>query len=159
MTTPAVPTTAALRDTIVAQIAGSISQTIPLLPKAFTRVLAAVLAAAIVIVYKYASWQFLQLFVAHATDKETEINGKKIRPLVEWGRLDWGRGSESGDARRDARCRDGSEPDGQPRGGAAAGSHRDAIHLLGRRRSATQRDDGAGHDRSCVVTEQRRRLR
>jgi uncharacterized phage protein gp47/JayE len=87
VTTPAVPTTAALRDTIVAQLSGSISQSVPLLPKAFTRVLAAVLAAAIVIVYKYAGWIFLQLFVAHATDKETEISGKKVRPLVEWGRL------------------------------------------------------------------------
>lgn len=82
-----VPTTQTLSDTIVAQLESSFGQNIPLLPKSFSRVLAKVLAAAIVIVYKYAGFIFLQMFVAYATMRETEINGKKIRPLVEWGRL------------------------------------------------------------------------
>lgn len=81
-----VPTTQELSGTIVAQLEGSLSQTIPLLPKAFSRVLAKVLAGGVVIVYRYAGFSFLQMFVAHATIRETEINGKLVRPLVEHGR-------------------------------------------------------------------------
>lgn len=81
------PTTQALSDTIIAQLESSFGQNIPLLPKSFSRVLAKVTAAAIVIVYKYAGWILLQMFVAYATMRETEVNGKKIKPLVEWGRL------------------------------------------------------------------------
>jgi len=82
-----VPTTASIADTIVSQIEAELSQTVPLLPKAFVRVLAKVLAGVVVLLYKYAGFIFLQIFVAHATMAETTINGKKIRPLVEWGRL------------------------------------------------------------------------
>lgn len=81
------PTTRAISDQIVAQIAAAISQSIPLLPKTFSRVLAWALAGAVVLVYKYAGFIFLQLFVAHASLDETTINGKKVRPLIEWGRL------------------------------------------------------------------------
>src|SRR5690242_16266836 len=84
---PATPTTRAIRDNIVAQLEASLSQTIPLLAKAFAPVLAWALAGAIVITYKYAGFIFLQLFVAHASAEETIVNGKKIRPLIEWGRL------------------------------------------------------------------------
>lgn len=72
---------------IVAQLEGSLSQSIPLLPKAFTRVLAKVLAGVYVLLYKYGGFIFLQLFVAHASAKEVTINGKRVKPLVEWGRL------------------------------------------------------------------------
>lgn len=81
------PTTRQLSDQIVGQLQASLAQTIPLLPKAFARVLAWVLAGAIVIVYKYAGFIFLQLFVAHASAEETTINGKKVVPLIEWGVL------------------------------------------------------------------------
>lgn len=81
------PTTQDLADNIVAQIQLAIGQTIPLLPKAFTRVLAKVLAGVVVLLYKYAGFIFLQLFVAYATNEETIINGRVIRPLTEWGRL------------------------------------------------------------------------
>lgn len=81
------PTTGEIASTIVAQLEGSLSQTIPLLPKSFSRVLAKVFAAVVVLLYKYAGFIFLQIFVAHATMSETVVNGKKIRPLVEWGRL------------------------------------------------------------------------
>lgn len=83
----ATPTTQALSDTIVAQIEASISQTVPLLPKAFIRVLAKVLAAAVVILYKYGGFIFLQIFVSSASMDVTTVNGKTIQPLVEWGRL------------------------------------------------------------------------
>jgi uncharacterized phage protein gp47/JayE len=82
-----VQTTQAIADNIVAQIEAEISQTVPLLPKAFVRVLAKALAGVFILLYKYAGFVFLQMFVAHATMAETTINGKKIRPLVEWGRL------------------------------------------------------------------------
>jgi len=83
----AIPTTSAVSATIVSQLEASLSQTIPLLPKAFSRVLAKVLAGVFVLLWKYAGFQFLQLFVAYASFQETEINGKLITPLIEWGRL------------------------------------------------------------------------
>lgn len=81
------PTTAEIADTILAQVEGSLSQTVPLLPKAVLRVLAKVLAGAYTLVYKYAGFIFLQMFVTHASMRETVINGRTVRPLVEWGRL------------------------------------------------------------------------
>jgi len=83
---PTTPTTQALSETIVNQLEATIAQEIPLLPKSWTRVLAKVLAGAIVLLWKYAGFIFLQMFIAHATMDETVINGKTIRPLVEWGR-------------------------------------------------------------------------
>jgi uncharacterized phage protein gp47/JayE len=81
------PTTGELASTIIAQLEGSLSQTIPLLPKSFSRVLAKVIAATVVLLYKYAGFIFLQIFVAHATLAETVVNGKKIVPLILWGEL------------------------------------------------------------------------
>lgn len=83
----AVPTTAEVNATILAQIEASISQTAPLLPKAFVRVLAKVLAGTFILVYRYSAFTFLQLFVSTASMRETVVNGRTIRPLVEWGRL------------------------------------------------------------------------
>lgn len=83
----ATPTTKDLSDGIVTQLQASLGQTIPILPKAFLRVLSVVLAGSMVLVYKYAGFIFLQLFPAYASMDETTVNGKKIRPLVEWGRL------------------------------------------------------------------------
>ncbi len=81
------PTTAELRDTIVGQIEASIGQTVPLLPKAFIRVLASTLAAVFITLYKYIGFIALQLFVRTASGSETTINGKQVTPLIEWGRL------------------------------------------------------------------------
>lgn len=80
-------TTQEVRDLILAGIEAKINASIPLLPKAFTRVLARVLGAVYVSLYKYAGFIFLQLFVSWATIDETVINGRVVRPLVEWGRL------------------------------------------------------------------------
>ncbi|HEX4473487.1 MAG TPA: baseplate J/gp47 family protein [Polyangiaceae bacterium] len=79
------PTTADLRDNIVAQLSASLSQTIPLLPKAFAYVLATVLAGVFILLYKYCGFIFLQMFVQYATDAEVMVNGKVVRPLVLWG--------------------------------------------------------------------------
>ena len=81
------PTTQQIASNIIGQLETAISQTIPLLPKAFSRVLAKVLAAVYVVLYKYAGFSLLQQFVSTAAFDETEVNGEVIRPLVEWGRL------------------------------------------------------------------------
>jgi uncharacterized phage protein gp47/JayE len=83
----ATPTTGELTENIVGQVESAIGEAVPLLPKAFARVFAKAWAAVLILVYKYAGFIFLQLFVAHATMRETTILGVKLRPLVEWGRL------------------------------------------------------------------------
>jgi hypothetical protein len=87
MATLVTPTTAQIAANIIVQLEASLSQTIPLLPKAFSRVLAKVLAGVFVTLYKYAGFSLLQQFVATATIEPTVVNGVVIRPLVEWGRL------------------------------------------------------------------------
>ena len=82
----AVPTTQDISDNIVAQLEGSLAQTIPLLPKAVLRVVAKVMAGVFILLWKYCGWIFLQQFPAFATMKETTINGTVVRPLVEHGR-------------------------------------------------------------------------
>jgi len=80
------PTTSELSDQIVAHLEASFSQTIPLLPKLFQRVLAKVLAGSLVLIYRYAGFTHLQQYVATASTEPTTVNGITIRPLVEWGR-------------------------------------------------------------------------
>jgi hypothetical protein len=74
-------------DLIIAQIEAELSQTIPLLPKAFIRVLAKALGGVYVLLYKYCGFMFLQMFVDSATNDVTTINGRKIRPLNAYGVL------------------------------------------------------------------------
>lgn len=81
------PTTAQVAANIIVQLEQALSQSIPLLPKAFSRVLARVLAGKFVTIYKFAGFSLLQQFVEHASMEPTEVNGEIIRPLVEWGRL------------------------------------------------------------------------
>lgn len=81
------PTTAQIAANIIVQLEAALSQSIPLLPRAFSRVLARVLAGVYVTLYKYAGFALLQQFVSTASMEETLINGKLVRPLVEWGRL------------------------------------------------------------------------
>lgn len=81
------PTTKEINDNIVAQLEASLNQTIPLLPKAFLRVLAKALAGVFVLLYKYAGFMFLQLFVRTASYADTEVNGVTVNPLREWGDL------------------------------------------------------------------------
>lgn len=81
------PTTSAISDNVIAQLELALSQTIPVLPKSFSRVLAKALAGVVVLLYKYAGFMLLQMFVEHATFESTAVNGVTIRPLVEWGRL------------------------------------------------------------------------
>ena len=87
MATLDTPTTAEINAAIIAQLEASLSQTIPLLPKAFNRVLSKALAAVFILLYKYAGFIFLQMFVSTATIEYVEILGQRISPLIEWGRL------------------------------------------------------------------------
>lgn len=81
------PTTEGISENIVSQISASLNQSIPMLPRSFVRVLAKALAGVVVLLYKYAGFVFLQLFVNTATLQRVEINGRNIRPLEEWGVL------------------------------------------------------------------------
>lgn len=81
------PTTDQINQQIISQLESSLGQTIPFLPKMFLRVLSWVLAGVFVLLYKYGGFIFLQIFVKYATLDATEINGRVIRPLLEWGRL------------------------------------------------------------------------
>lgn len=80
------PTTQETSDGIVAELEAKLSQDIPLLPKAFTRVLAKALAGALVLLYKYAGFILQQQFIRYASAKETIVNGQRLTPLVELGR-------------------------------------------------------------------------
>lgn len=81
------PTTQELSSSIVGSIEAQIGQSVPFLPKSFIRVLAKVLAATFITLYKYIGFIGLQLFVRTASGAATVINGKTITPLIEWGRL------------------------------------------------------------------------
>ena len=81
------PTVAEINDNIISQLQASLNQTIPLLPRSFSRVLAKALAGVFVIVYKYVGFAALQQFVQTATADQTQFNGITVQPLVFWGRL------------------------------------------------------------------------
>lgn len=87
MSAPQTPKTSDISANIVAQVSAQIAQTVPLMPKSFIRVLAKALAGLIVILYKYAGFIWLQMFVRTASDQDTTINGVVVNPLKEWGRL------------------------------------------------------------------------
>jgi uncharacterized phage protein gp47/JayE len=79
------PTTAEINAAIISQLEAALAQTIPLLPKAFNRVLSKALAGVFILLYKYAGFIFLQMFVSRATIEYVEILGQRISPLIEWG--------------------------------------------------------------------------
>lgn len=74
-----------INQQIISEIELNISQTVPLLPMAFVRVLAKAIAGAVVLIYKYTSFIFLQLFVATASSRPTTIAGTTLTPLIEHG--------------------------------------------------------------------------
>jgi len=81
------PTTQEINELIILQLEASLNQTIPLLPKAFNRVLAKALAAVVITLYKFGGWIFLQMFVSTATFEIVKILGFSVSPLIEWGKL------------------------------------------------------------------------
>lgn len=81
------PTTKQISDNIIAQLEAAFGQTVPLFAKAFIRVLSTVLGGVFVLLYKYAGFIFLQMFVQTASAKDTTVLGELINPLKFWGRL------------------------------------------------------------------------
>jgi len=81
------PTTNEVAEQIINQVVASTSTVTTLLPRAFTRFFSKVLAGVFMLLYKYAGWTFLQMFVRTASFSETTVLGQKITPLIEWGRL------------------------------------------------------------------------
>ena len=79
-------TTQQISDTLVAQLESQFGQTIPVFAKAFARVLAKAMAGSFALLWRYAGFAFLQLFVRYATNDEVTIGTKRLRPLTEWGR-------------------------------------------------------------------------
>jgi uncharacterized phage protein gp47/JayE len=76
-----------IADEIIAQMATSLNTTIPLLPKSFCRVLAKALGGVFVLLYEFAGWNLLQMFVKTASNKPVNFNGKTINPLQAHGEL------------------------------------------------------------------------
>jgi len=76
-----------ISDAVITQLETSLNTTIPLLPKSFCRVLAKVLGGVFVLLYQYAGWLLLQMFVKTASNEEVIIGGVSITPLKMWGSL------------------------------------------------------------------------
>jgi uncharacterized phage protein gp47/JayE len=74
-----------LYDQIIGNFQTSLGQSIPLLPKAFIRVLAKALAALFVLLYKYGGSMYLQIWPGTAANQYFEILGDEYNPLVRWG--------------------------------------------------------------------------
>ena len=66
---------------IITQLETSLSQSIPLLPKSFCRVLAKSLGGVFVLLYQYAGWILMQMFVKTASNTEVVIGGITMTPL------------------------------------------------------------------------------
>ena len=84
---PSVPTTKEIAENIQASFSAKINQNIPQVFKSFVVVLSFAFAGVIAGLYKFASYIFLQWFVETAGFDEITVNGRKIKPLVFWGRL------------------------------------------------------------------------
>jgi hypothetical protein len=82
-----IPTTAELNAALIAALEAAFGQTIPIWAKAFLRVFPKSLAGLLTILYKYGGSMFLQMFVQYAGTETITVNGKRLIPLVEWGRL------------------------------------------------------------------------
>ena len=78
-------TTAELRANIVAQLESELGEQLRYLPKTFTRVLANVLAGVYILLYKYVGFGIQQMFIRTCSASDTEVNGRIVNPLTEWG--------------------------------------------------------------------------
>lgn len=74
-------------DTVVRGFESEFNTQFRLLPKSFVHVTAKVIAGLYITLYKIAAWIFLQIFPDTASNEVIDILGKKINPLVEWGKL------------------------------------------------------------------------
>jgi len=72
------PTTKEIFEQIINNIEATLGQTIPILPKAAFRVLSSAIAGVFTILYKFASWQFLQIFPSTADEESLERWGELV---------------------------------------------------------------------------------
>lgn len=86
MTTPR-KTAQEIADLMVSQLETSFSQTVPLLPKAFIRVMAKVCGLAFVALFQFAGFIALQMVVKYASDRDFTVGGITYNPLNEWGAM------------------------------------------------------------------------
>lgn len=75
MPAPEIPTTEEINDRIISDIESSISQSTPLMFKAFSRVLAFALAGVFTILYKFGQWAIKQIFTITQDDDSLELKG------------------------------------------------------------------------------------
>jgi uncharacterized phage protein gp47/JayE len=80
-----------IRTLIIGSLQQEFNNKLRILPKSFIRILASVLAAVYIVLFKQIGWMFLQMFPETAYFGEINTLGIKIRPLVKWGVL-WGVG-------------------------------------------------------------------
>jgi len=76
-----------IKNLIINGIQQKFNNKIKILPKSFIKIFAVVLAGIFIILYKQIGWLFLQVFPTTAYWHEITVLGRKIRPLVEWGKL------------------------------------------------------------------------
>lgn len=72
---------------IISNIEVVFNKKLPFFGVSFNRVIAQSIGAVVILLYKRAGRIHLDQFIRTASEKEIDINGKKIIPLVEWGRL------------------------------------------------------------------------
>jgi len=85
--TQVLPSTAEVTANLVAQLETELAQTVPWLPKNALRVLCKAIAGVFTLLYKYLGYMTLQQFVKTAQYADTDVNGRKLNPLLFWGQL------------------------------------------------------------------------
>jgi uncharacterized phage protein gp47/JayE len=76
-----------IRILLINSIQQKFNNSLKILPKSFTKVLAIILAGVFIIAYKQIGWFFLQIFPDKAYFGEINVLGSRVRPLVKWGVL------------------------------------------------------------------------
>lgn len=87
MSAPVKKTAKQISDQFVANLEAELTQSIPLLPRSFIRLIAKLLGLVFVVIFQWSEFVALQMFVRTASDKEITIGGITFTPLDWWGNL------------------------------------------------------------------------
>lgn len=87
MSAPQKKTAKEISDQFIATFEAQLSQAIPLLPRAFNRLIAKLMGLVFVVLFQWSEFVALQLFVRTASDKPITIGGITLTPLDWWGNL------------------------------------------------------------------------
>ena len=87
MSAPSKKTAKEISDLFISTLEAQLSQTVPLLPKSFNRVIAKLMGLVFVVLFQWSEFVALQLFVGTASDKPITIGGITLTPLDMWGTL------------------------------------------------------------------------